>query len=283
MTHFERFMKYFPGKNTFQVFGDSDKLVPMVLQNPTPENLVSLNKKGYGIFMTINRTDGQGRKKENVTQVRAVFADLDGESPNPALDDGCHLLVESSKGKYHAYFFCTPSFPLEGFYGVQRAIALKYNSDQSVSDLGRVLRVPGFLHKKKIPQPVQIVFANPIKNLISYEEAVEKWPPKIEKPWTAPRYKAATEGEGIDVGITPAEALMKYGWVHASGNNFTRPGKRHGVSASILESGHAYIFTSSTCLKPMSSADAFEIEAQYSFGGNKSICAKHFIDKNKQI
>ena len=40
--------------------------------------LTKLNDAGAGIFMMVNAGDGRGRKAENVTRVRAVFADFDG-------------------------------------------------------------------------------------------------------------------------------------------------------------------------------------------------------------
>jgi putative DNA primase/helicase len=60
---------------------------------------------GAGVYVTINRTDGTGRKAGNITKIRATFADLDGSPIEPVcqcpLDP--HIIVESSPGKYHAY------------------------------------------------------------------------------------------------------------------------------------------------------------------------------------
>src|SRR5208283_4880044 len=69
------------------------------------DELVSLNNRGAGIFVTANATNGAGRNNENIRSVRCLPVDLDG----PPLDvlKGSpikfHLLVESSPDRYHAY------------------------------------------------------------------------------------------------------------------------------------------------------------------------------------
>ena len=129
-THFEKFIKYFHGVKTYQTFPDKKDtgVNARVIHNATPEELLKLNKEGHGIFIAVNETDGKGRKKGNVVKVRAVFADLDGCPLQPCLDDDAHLVVESSPGKYHAYWFVDEKMPLEGFSGVQKAIMERYHS-----------------------------------------------------------------------------------------------------------------------------------------------------------
>lgn len=45
--------------------------------------LRTVNSNPAGIFVTLNETDGQGRKAANIKSVRAVFADLDGADLEP--------------------------------------------------------------------------------------------------------------------------------------------------------------------------------------------------------
>jgi len=35
--------------------------------------LLTLNKQGYGVFVTINKTDSKGRKTENIGGIRAIL------------------------------------------------------------------------------------------------------------------------------------------------------------------------------------------------------------------
>jgi len=124
-------------------------------------DFIRLNNLGAGIFHTVNVTDGKGYGKANVTRIRAVFADLDGVDPEPAMKFRMtpNIVVESSKGKFHCYWIVDPSTPLAlaMFEPVQKAIADRFKSDPSVCDLGRVLRLPGFFHRKKEPFLVNIV------------------------------------------------------------------------------------------------------------------------------
>jgi putative DNA primase/helicase len=61
-----------------------------------------------------------------------------------------HVVVESSPGKYHAYWL-VEDFPLEQFTPVMKTIAARFGGDKSVHDLPRVMRLPGFIHQKGAP------------------------------------------------------------------------------------------------------------------------------------
>jgi hypothetical protein len=114
--------------------------------------LVRLNNRGAGIFVTVNETDLKGRKKENITKVRALFADLDGAPLDPVTtcDTPPHIIIESSPGRWPAYWLVS-DVPLDQFETLQKAIAARFNGDKSVHDLPRVLRLPGFIHQKGEP------------------------------------------------------------------------------------------------------------------------------------
>ena len=147
-----------PGQSfVFQWFPDSKACsVPAAHVFSTLDNvdhrLVNLNESGCGIFVTVNESDG-GRKKEDITHVRAVFVDLDGSPLQPILDAELkpHIIIESSSGRWHAYWLVTDDFPLNRFRDCQQGLANRFNGDASVCDLPRVLRLPGFTHRKKDP------------------------------------------------------------------------------------------------------------------------------------
>ena len=46
---------------------------------------------------------------------------------------------------------------LDQFGAVQKAIAARFNGDKSVHDLPRVMRLPGFIHRKGEPFPSHLV------------------------------------------------------------------------------------------------------------------------------
>jgi hypothetical protein len=114
------------------------------------QSIETASRNGAGAFVMVNETDGKGQRASNVVKVRAVFVDLDGAPLSPVLDSRLspHVIVQSSPDKWHAYWIVRDGFPLEKFSAVQKALAKKFNSDPSVNDLPRVMRVPGSLHTK---------------------------------------------------------------------------------------------------------------------------------------
>ena len=130
----------------------SPKLKPIQiydsLENAWPL-LCEFNAMGYGIFVTVNEIPiGKRRQAKNVTRVRAVFRDFDTpELPCPQMPLGT-IRVESSKGKYHDYLPVAEGFPLELFKPCQKALIDNYGSDPQVSDLSRVMRLPGTINNK---------------------------------------------------------------------------------------------------------------------------------------
>jgi RepB DNA-primase N-terminal domain/Primase C terminal 2 (PriCT-2) len=139
--------------------------------------LTCLNNQGAGVFVVINETDGKGRSTENIVRVRAVFADLDGGPLAPILQGKLepHIIVESSPGKFHVYWR-VDGMRLDDFSAVLKAVIERFNSDPSVHDLPRVMRLPGFFHCKGEPFPVRIIstfdaVAYPAKNFERCNEA----------------------------------------------------------------------------------------------------------------
>jgi archaellum biogenesis ATPase FlaH len=120
--------------------------------------LCRLNAQRVGIFITVNQTDGKGRKKENIKRVRALFNDLDGAPLEPVMQSKTppHIVVASSPGKYHTYQLVT-GITLEQFEPLQKTLAAQFGGDPKVHDLPRVLRLPGFLHHKGEPFLTHIV------------------------------------------------------------------------------------------------------------------------------
>ncbi|RKG40719.1 DUF3987 domain-containing protein [Acinetobacter sp. WCHAc060007] len=160
-------MLNFLGQNesfTLQTFDDSaqrNKALAKVYNgnlNQCFSELLRLNEQGAGVFVTVNQTDGKGRKKENIVRVRALYVDFDkfnmertGDLVN--LDLPPNMVIESSKGKHHAYWVLgkNSDIPLEQFTALQkRLIAYFINdgADKGIHDLPRVMRLAGFKHQK---------------------------------------------------------------------------------------------------------------------------------------
>lgn len=156
------------GKFTFQTFpdgknadGDKRRALTRVFNGTFAQyaiNLVELNVQGAGVFVTINATDGKGRREENINRVRALFIDLDGAPLSPVLAATIppHIVVNTSGDRYHAYWL-VEGVNLEEFTSLQKALAAKFGGDKKVCDLPRVMRLPGFLHLKNADSPFQTV------------------------------------------------------------------------------------------------------------------------------
>ncbi|MCD9027729.1 AAA family ATPase [Luteimonas sp. BDR2-5] len=117
--------------------------------------LAAANAAGDGVFVVVNEG---GHKAADIARVRAVFVDLDG-TPLDAVrrcDLVPHVAVESSPGRFHAYWR-VDGLSLDEFASLQRAIAARFEGDKSVNDLPRVMRLPGFQHRKGEPFPVRII------------------------------------------------------------------------------------------------------------------------------
>ena len=153
-----------PGETvfTFQTFDDNsdrnDRSLLQILHGSFDKHaatLERLNQRGAGIFVMVNAGDGQGRKRENVTGVRALFIDTDGV---PLLDKYAldpSLIVESSTGKWHVYWRVI-DVPLDDFKPLQQGLAALHNTDPAVNDLPRVVRLAGTHHLKGDPVMVKI-------------------------------------------------------------------------------------------------------------------------------
>jgi hypothetical protein len=142
----------------FRTFPDnkSRKVPAMCYASSDFLHLPAENQKGAGVFFVVNETTGD--KDENVTAVRSFFTDLDGAPLDPITDCGMkpHIIIESSPGRYHAYWKVAEC-PLDRFKPIQQAIAARFNGDKSVVNLSRVMRLPGFIHQKADPFQTRII------------------------------------------------------------------------------------------------------------------------------
>lgn len=163
-----RFLDLFAehGDITYQVFSDDKRSKEAWHETPSDldeiaDRLEAANNRGCGVYFMVNVGDGKGRKSENVTKVRALFIDLDNAPLEPVTNARLepHIVIESSPGRYQAFYFVSDC-PLESFTEYQKALIKKFNADPSIHELARVMRIPGFYHKKGIPFQVRIVKLN---------------------------------------------------------------------------------------------------------------------------
>jgi len=153
----ERFLSALDGAAVdfaFRTFSDRRELAPKAATHrgsltELAPILARRNAAGAGVFVVINAGGQTGR---SITRVRAVFADLDGAPLTPvwACALAPHAVMESSPGRWHVYWL-VDGLSLEAFTAVQRSIAQRFGGDPNVSDVSRVMRLPGFVHGKGEP------------------------------------------------------------------------------------------------------------------------------------
>jgi len=127
--------------------------------DPLAFELSRRNDRGAAVAVTVNETDGWGRRSENIRALRALFIDCDGPlQRRPALPPS--MLVRTRRGQ-HLYWLLHPGEDLRRFRGAQRQLARYYGSDSTVSDTSRAMRLPGFRHMKHDPVVVRLLDAHP--------------------------------------------------------------------------------------------------------------------------
>ncbi|TAG69268.1 MAG: hypothetical protein EAZ24_14655, partial [Burkholderiales bacterium] len=161
------FKRFFHGKRAalFQTFsstkGNSDgQTIVGYWSTEIAKQLTNANARALNVSMAINRIDGSRRRNEAVTKVHAVWVDIDEPTEKMSRDDlfatllslrvQPHLIVESSPGRFHAYWR-TDDCTVAQFRAVQKALAARLGGDPNICDLARVMRVPGSLNHKYMP------------------------------------------------------------------------------------------------------------------------------------
>ena len=194
----ERFLSIFgsPGASfTYQSVGEGkqkgNRGLLRILHGPLQarmEELAALNDQGAGIFVTVNETDGQGRKSENIIRVRAIWQDDDdgygGGFPLPP-----SIVVSTSPGKFQRYWLAN-DLSREDFKVLMQTMVADYGCDKRAADVARVLRLPAFSHNKADPYLVTILEASGVR--YGRDELLKAFPPrKKPKPESRPRQSAS--------------------------------------------------------------------------------------------
>ena len=113
--------------------------------------------QGCGIFFTLNKCDGKGRKRENVLSYRVLGVDFDGTPLPTAPPIPFHIITESSPGRFHGYFLLQPGDDLAAWSDTMAQVAAYYDADPSCCDPPRVFRLPGSFHQKTTPHRVRMI------------------------------------------------------------------------------------------------------------------------------
>lgn len=170
---------------TFQVFDDrenhKDPKMARTLHGSLSafaQELERRNRAGAGIFVSVNATDGAGRRKNNIVGLRAWWADLDlGEEASSlgaeVLPLPPSLRVRSGHGE-HLYWLAQEPLTCAGNPERQKVHERElrqiqaglepWGADPTVCEVARVMRLPGFYNRKREPHVlVELAEACPVR------------------------------------------------------------------------------------------------------------------------
>jgi hypothetical protein len=182
---------------TFQTFDDDhsnghDVNASLARSTSNRKEVLQLYTGGAGVYITVNETDLNGRKSENIKRIRAVWQEDDeGHSGPFPLDPS--LVVETSPGHFHRYWLVANDWPADeqgraDFASVMERMVASYGCDHRAKDICRVLRIPGFLHRKDPAQPHMIRIVADSGRRYTREEILRAFPrverePRREREW----------------------------------------------------------------------------------------------------
>jgi Primase C terminal 2 (PriCT-2)/RepB DNA-primase N-terminal domain len=185
---------------TFQTFEDKKPAtkteLAKVIHSPAWGALLEMHARGAGVYVSVNATDGEGRKSENITRVRAIWQeDDDGHGGPFPLDPS--LVIESSPEHFHRYWFVADDWPADeqgraDFANVMERMVSSYGSDKNAKDISRVLRLPGFTHRKDPTRPHMVRIVEAGGRRYTREEILRAFPPVVhEARHTSSEWRAA--------------------------------------------------------------------------------------------
>jgi len=144
------------------------------------------NKKGYGIFATVNSFHTNRREENNIQKLVSWFVDLDGGNKSIQAQKILNFalvpsLVVETKNGHHVYWDMADQQTVEDYKATLAKLIKQFDSDAAAKDAARVLRVAGFYHMKEPNNPfmVRVIYKSSFKyNAIE----MNKHLPAIEYP-----------------------------------------------------------------------------------------------------
>jgi RepB DNA-primase from phage plasmid len=121
------------------------------------QKLILAQRRGCGVFIVVNQTDGAGRRATNIKYALSAFVDLDKTELPSSFSLKPHMVVQSSPGRHHVYWLCETAADVQLISVMQKRLATYYGGDTKVCDPSHVMRLPGFWHLKAEPVLVRII------------------------------------------------------------------------------------------------------------------------------
>lgn len=186
---------------------------------------------GFDVYWAVNRTDGLGRRTENITHLRAFYADYDHGAPGAWGPIEPSVVVESSPGRFQAYWLLRSPVPLnpttsEMYLKSLRHLVHDTGADDNARDIARILRVPGYVNYGKLAS-VRVVKDDGATT--PFADFCTAWPglPDDRKAFV---HMQAPRGWAEPATLPPeAERIQRYvSWLRAAGWPPAGLGQRNG-------------------------------------------------------
>jgi len=172
----------------FQTFDDSkarrDRHLARTIHGPLARHraqLERLNARGAGVFVAINAiTPGQPRTIQNLARIRAVWQDDDhgwtGTFPIPP-----SLVVQTSVSAFPKFqrLWLGEDLTAPQHQAIMGRLIADYGSDPGARDLVRVLRLPGFYHRKDPDRPQLVELMETSGMIYGAAELTAAFPPLL--------------------------------------------------------------------------------------------------------
>lgn len=196
---------------------------PTIAFKVSEESAHEWNRKGYGIFWTVNEFSGR-RKGSNLKRLNSWYVEIDelDKAQQLALMEASpvppNLIVESKRG-FQAYWNCRDA-TIDSYTTILQSLQLFFTGDPRAKDIARLLRAPGYNHMKDpdVPFPVSVVWN--LEGTYSERLMLYNFPPQIEQKVTQPQARKIvmqTTGDGFwdrVYNLDCEEALMRLSGSH---------------------------------------------------------------------
>ena len=184
------FLKYFP--STFiALIHDSDKTRPVIHKKTLKSSDIP---DGYGAFFTVNGFADE-RKKDKLTHITGVFADIDEKQGKSSLQDIQQMVfmdlpptyINETKNGWHLIWMLdepitdiTPDL-VKKVEGINRRFVELYKADNAAVDIGHLLRIPRTEHRKNPSEPFVIKTVYETDDTYTLDELVSVYEPIIKE------------------------------------------------------------------------------------------------------
>lgn len=156
----------------FRTFHDADKSISgkkldceMRQLNAILPTLKKYNNQGFGIFVVVNGSGQTDNEVKKAGKCKAQFMEIDDKT----MDEQLRIInafplrpsiIVKTRKSLHCYWLLTNG-DIKLFRAIQERLISYFDSDQTIKNESRVMRVPSFDHNKLTPIRVEVIYFHP--------------------------------------------------------------------------------------------------------------------------